>query len=92
MMRSGVGDDIDTRRMTIDTIGRALDHHQGTGAIEAWYSRQNPRGDRWIVIMAGTGPYREVEARTKREVGILLAALTSAEWGAWSRTSVGNEA
>jgi hypothetical protein len=77
-----VGDDIDTRRMTTASIGFALDHHQRTGAIKGWYSRRDPRGDRWIVVMAGTGPFQEVEARTKREVGILIAGLISAESGA----------
>ena len=71
-------DDISPRRMTADTIGRALDHHQGTGAIRRWYLREG----RWIVVMAGTGPFHSIEARTKREVGILLAGLTSAEY-AW---------
>lgn len=77
-------DDIDTRRMTVETIGRALDHHRARGVIKTWRLRALKLGGdpRWVVVLAGTGPLHEVEARSKREVGILLAALTSAEYAA----------
>jgi|tagenome__1003787_1003787.scaffolds.fasta_scaffold19731344_2 hypothetical protein len=84
-------DNIDTRRMTVETIGRALDHHRASGAIQRWHLRAWELGGdpRWVVVLAGDGPMREVEARSKREVGILLAALTSAEYAARAGAETG---
>jgi hypothetical protein len=71
-----MSDNIDTRRMAVETINRSLDHHVSLGTIQFWCCR---RDGGWDIMLSGTGPYKYVAARTKREVGILLAGLISAE-------------
>jgi hypothetical protein len=68
-------DAILTRLMNTDSIGRALDHHKATGAITDW----STDGDgRWRVQLAKRSAYDLVVARSKREIGLLLAGLASA--------------
>ena len=69
-------DNVDTRRMTVETINRSLDHHATLGTIQFWCCR---RDGGWDIMLSGTGPMKRVAASSKREVGILLAGLISAE-------------
>jgi hypothetical protein len=73
-------DSIEPRRMSDETIARALDHHRDRGVISGWSKLSRP--ERWVINLTGTGLYHRIEARTKREVGLVLAALTSAEYAA----------
>lgn len=68
-------DGIKPRRMNVESIGRALDVYQRSGLIRDW--TYLPQLGHWLINLYGYANF--IEARSKREVGLLIAAFTSAE-------------
>jgi hypothetical protein len=73
-----MSDDIDTRRMNIASIGLALDQHQAHGLVKSWALVEGGNDLCWRVKLAGRMAWHDIEARGKREIGLLLAGLTAA--------------